>query len=459
MIRIAFVGAGSVTFTRQLLRDIFSFPELGDVRIALHDIDAERLSVAEALAHRTAKLHGANPRIVASADRRTALQDSDVVVNMVAIGGHRATVTDFEVPERFGLVQTIGDTLGIGGIFRALRTFPLLDALAADMADVCPDAWLLNYTNPMAMNVQYLAAVAPDLKAAGLCHSVHWTVRGLCELVDVPHEEVDVLSAGVNHQAWILRWRHRGRNLYPALDEAIARDPELRRRVRVDMYRRLGFFPTESSEHSSEYVPFYLRHPGEIERLRIPVGDYVRISADNLAEYAAVRDRVAAGLPPGPGAGDDDEAAETAESGAGAGAYAVEYAPQVIHSLATGAPRTIYVTTANSGLIENLPSGAAVEVPATVDRLGVHPHHVGSLPPQLAALNRSFLSVVELVVAAAVAADPRHIRHAAMSDPATTAALTVDEIWELCDAMVAAHGDALPPALRVPVRPPAGTVR
>jgi alpha-galactosidase len=431
MIRIAFVGAGSVVFTRQLLRDIFSMPDLGDVRIALHDIDAERLSVAEALAQRTAERHGVKPQIVAESDRRTALHGSDVVVNMVAVGGHGATVTDFEVPERFGLGQTIGDTLGIGGIFRALRTFPLLDALAADMADVCPDAWLLNYTNPMAMNLQYLAAVAPGLKATGLCHSVHWTMRDLCDLVEVPHEEVDFLAAGVNHQAWILRWRHRGRDLYPALDEAIDRDPELRRRVRVDLYRRLGFFPTESSEHSSEYVPFYLRHPAEVERLRIPVGDYLRISAGNLAEYAAVRDRLHAGLDP-----EEDEGG------------AVEYAPQVIHSLATGTLRTIYVTTPNTGLIDNLPSGAGVEVPATLDRLGVHPHHVGALPPQLAALNRSFLNVVELVVAAAVEGDPRHIRHAAMSDPATAATLTVDEIWALCDAMVAAHGDALPPALR-----------
>lgn len=363
---------------------------------------------------------------------------------MVAIGGHRATVTDFEVPKRFGVRQTIGDTLGIGGIFRALRTFPMLAGLAADMAEVCPDAWLLNYTNPMAMNLQYLAAVAPRLKAAGLCHSVYWTVRDLCEIVDVPHEEADVLSAGVNHQAWILRWRHRGRDLYPALDEAIARDPELRRRVRVDMYRRLGYFPTESSEHSSEYVPFYLRHPAEIERLRIPVGDYVRISAENLAEYVTIRDRVAAGLPLGPGE------AESAEEDA------VEYAPQVIHSLVTGTRRTIQVTTPNTGLIGNLPDGAAVEVPATVDRLGVHPHHVGALPPQLAALNRGFLNVVELVVAAAVESDPRHIRHAAMADPATAAALTVDEIWGLCDAMAAAHGEALPPALRGPVRLPVG---
>jgi alpha-galactosidase len=434
---IVFVGAGSVTFTRQLLRDIFSFPELADVRIALHDIDPERLSVAEALAHRTAADHGAKPQVVASLDRRTALEGADVVVNMVAVGGHRATVTDFEVPARFGLRQTIGDTLGIGGIFRALRTFPLLEALAADMAAVCPDAWLLNYTNPMAMNLQYLARIAPGLKATGLCHSVYWTVRGLCEIVGVPYEEVDVVSAGVNHQAWILRWLHRGESLYPALDAAIAADPELRRRVRVDMYRRLGYYPTETSEHSSEYVPWYLRRDDEIERLRIPVDDYVRISAANLAEYEGVRDRLAAGRDPEPGEEED----------------AAEYAPQVIHSLATGTLRTIQVTTANTGLITNLPDGAAVEVPATLDRLGVHPHHVGALPPQLAALNRSFLNVADLTVAAAVESDPRHVRHAAMSDPATAATLSVDEIWSLCDAMTEAHGDALPPALRTQVRP------
>jgi alpha-galactosidase len=253
----------------------------------------------------------------------------------------------------------------------------------------------------------------------------------------VPHEEVDVVSAGVNHQAWILGWQHRGRDLYPALDAAIAADPELRRRVRVDMYRRLGYYPTETSEHSSEYVPWYLRHEAEIDRLRIPVDDYVRISADNLAEYGAVRDSLAAGR--------DPEAREEED--------AAEYAPLVIHSLATGTLRTIQVTTANTGLITNLPAGAGVEVPATLDRLGVHPHHVGALPPQLAALNRSFLNVVELTVAAALEGDPRHVRHAAMADPATAAALTVDEIWELCDAMVAAHGDALPPALRGSLRP------
>ncbi|MFD0687881.1 alpha-glucosidase/alpha-galactosidase [Actinomadura fibrosa] len=436
MLNIAFVGAGSVEFTAQLLRDILAYPELGGVRLALHDIDPERLEAAEGLARLAAGKHGASPVVTASLDRRRALEGADVVVNMVAVGGHAATVKDFEVAARFGVRQTISDTLGIGGIFRALRTFPLLDGLAADIRAVCPDAWLLNYTNPMAMNLQYLAAVAPDVKAAGLCHSVYWTVRDLSELVGVPFEEVDFHSAGVNHQAWVLSWTHRGRDLYPALDEAIAADPELERRVRVDMYRRLGRYPTETSEHSSEYVPWYLPHDAEIERLRIPVGAYLKISTGNLDEYARVRDCVRRGEYPDL-YGDED----------GDGA-AVEYAPQVIHSLATGERRTIQVTTANTGLITNLPAGAAVEVPATLDRTGVHPHHVGALPPQLAALNRSFLNVVELTVAAAVHGDPAHVRHAALCDPATAAALPVGRIFELCDALTEAHGDALPAALR-----------
>ncbi|MGI5500060.1 alpha-glucosidase/alpha-galactosidase [Lentzea sp. CA-135723] len=426
MFTIAFVGAGSVEFTRQLLRDILSFPELAGCTISLHDIDSERLEVAEQLA----RLAGAS-NVRGSLERREALEGADVVVNMVAIGGHRATLTDFDVPESFGLRQTIGDTLGIGGIFRGLRTFPFLDGLAADVLAVCPGAWLLNYTNPMAMNIQYLATVAPRLKVAGLCHSVHWTIHDLSALVGVPHEEVDFLSAGVNHQAWILRWQHEGRDLYPALDAAIAADPELARRVRVDMYRRLGYYPTETSEHSSEYVPWYLRHQSEVERLRIPVRDYATISAENVATYEKTRDALAAGDPPPPLTDD-----------------AVEYAPQVIHSLVTGQRRTIQVNVANDGLITNLPAGAAVEVPATLDRLGVHPHHVGLLPRQLAAVNRSFLNVVDLTVAAAVEGDPAHVRHAALCDPATAAALTAGQIDDLVAAMTAAHGDLLPVALR-----------
>jgi alpha-galactosidase len=427
---IAFLGAGSVVFTRELLADILSFDELRGVTLALHDIDAERLETAEAIARRTAEQLGAQPVITTSLDRRVVLDGADFVINAIQVGMHAATVRDFEIPARYGLRQTIADTLGIGGIFRALRTFPVLDGIARDMRELCPDAWLLNYTNPMAMNIGYLAAVAPDLKAVGLCHSVYWTVRDLSDLLGVPYEEVDYTGAGVNHQAWLLRFEHRGESLYPRLDELIARDPELRRRVRMDMYSRLGYFPTETSEHSSEYLPWYLHDDAEVERLRIPVGDYLRISADNVAEYHTVRKSVLAGEP------------------LDVSRDATEYAPQVIHSMVTGTLRRIHGNVANRGLISNLPEDYAVEVPCVVDALGVRPERVGALPLQCAALNRGFVNVGQLTVRAALTGDKRMVRQAAMVDPNTAATLSVDQIWALCDELTAAHGDLIPESLR-----------
>ena len=427
---IVIIGAGSVEFTRELLGDIFSFPEFGTVRVVLHDIDTERLETAEAIAHATAREAGVQPEVVATTDRRRALDGADYVINVIQVGMHQATVRDFEIPAKYGLNQTIADTIGIGGIFRGLRTFPVLAGIAKDMLEVCPDAWLLNYTNPMAMNVTFLHHVAPRLKVLGLCHSVYWTMVGLCELIDVPFDEVSYWSAGVNHQAWVLRWERDGQNLYPLLDQRIAADPELRRRVRVDMYRRLGYYPTETSEHSSEYVPWYLHDPGEIDRLRINVGEYVSISAANLAEYARVRAELA---------NTESLAIDTGST---------EYAPQVIHSLETGKVRVISANVVNDGLITNLPGGLAVEVPTVLDALGAHPMRVGDLPPQCAALNRGFLGPVDLTVRAAVDGDPRLVRAAAMVDPNTAATLNVDQIWALCDELTAAHGTLLPEALR-----------
>ena len=427
---ITIIGAGSVEFTRELLGDILSFPELGAVRVVLHDIDTERLETAEAIARATARAAGAQPEVVSTTDRRRALDGADYVINTIAVGGHEATVRDFEIPATYGLNQTIADTIGVGGIFRGLRTFPVLAGIAEDMAQVCPDAWLLNYTNPMAMNVTYLHRVAPTLKVLGLCHSVYWTMVGLCELIDVPYDEVSYWSAGVNHQAWVLRWERGGQNLYPLLDERIAADPELQRRVRVDMYRRLGYYPTETSEHSSEYVPWYLHDPDEIARLRLNVGEYVGISEANLAEYRRLREELA----------DTDTLPIDTES--------TEYAPQVIHSLETGTPRVISANVVNAGLIANLPDGLAVEVPTLLDSLGAHPMAVGDLPPQCAALNRSFLGPVDLTVRAAVEGDPRLVRAAAMVDPNTAATLSVDRIADLCDELTAAHGDLLPEPLR-----------
>jgi len=284
MTRIAFVGAGSVEFTRNLLGDLLTFPELADATIALHDIDAERLETAEAMARWTNRQLGARATFEAHLDRRAALAGCDFVVNMIQVGGHAATRIDFEVPMQHGLRQTIGDTLGIGGIFRSLRTIPVMQAIGRDMAELCPDAWLLNYTNPMAMLCWATYEGSPQQKVVGLCHSVQHTTRTLAEAVDVPFEETTFLGAGVNHQAFILRFEHNGRNLYPLLDEAIERDPELRRRVRVEMYRRLGYFPTESSEHSAEYLPWFMRDDEMIERYRLLVGDYIQRSEENLEE-------------------------------------------------------------------------------------------------------------------------------------------------------------------------------
>jgi alpha-galactosidase len=433
MTSICFVGAGSVEFTRDLVADILRFPELSGVEIRLHDVDADRLRTAEGVTRSVARQLGAAMTVRALPDRREALDGVDFVINTVQIGGIDATRTDFTVPAKYGLRQTIADTLGIGGIFRALRTFPFLAALATDMAEVCPGALLLNYTNPMAMNLSYLAAIAPTVRSYGLCHSVHWTVVGLCEDIGVDPSEVDYRSAGVNHQAWLLEFRRGEENLYRRLDDRIAADPQLQRRVRVDMYRRLGFYPTETSEHSSEYVPWYLHDPGEIERLRIPIDVYIGLSEDNVRTFEETRDLVDSGreveLPDG----------------------ATEYAPQIIHSVVTGQSRRIQVNVANTGLITNLPTGLGVEVPATIDGAGVHPWYVGALPAQCAALNRSFLNVVELTVAAALEEDPRAVRHAAMLDPNTAASLSTGQIWSMCDDLVAAHGELLPTWLRSPL--------
>lgn len=426
---ICFVGAGSVEFTRQLLRDILSLPELAASRIVLHDVDPRRLALAEALAAATVRHHGAPAQVVASGDRAAALDGADFVVNTVAVGGHAATLTDFDIPERFGVRQTIADTLGVGGVFRGLRTFGFLRDLAADMQRLCPDAWLLNYTNPMAMNVGYLSAVAPGLKVLGLCHSVFWTVHDLCELVGVPLDEVTYTSAGVNHQAWILSWRHRGEDLYPRLDALIEADPQLRRRVRVDMYRRLGYYPSETSEHSAEYVPWYLHDDAEIERLRIPLRDYVGISAANAAQVEELERSLTTGRYTEP---EED---------------AVEYAPQVIHSMVTGTPRVVQVTTPNTGLVTNLPADAPVEVPCVVDGVGARPLAVGDLPPQCAALNRSFLGVVDLTVRAAVEGRRDRVHQALLVDPATSATLPPDRIADLTEAMLTAHRQWLPASL------------
>jgi alpha-galactosidase len=429
MSQIVFLGAGSVVFTRQLLADLFRFTDLPPLRIVLHDIDAERLRVAQGTAEQVAARFGRSAEILATLDRREALLGADFVINMIQVGGIDATRIDLEVPAAAGLLQTIGDTTGVGGVFRALRTFPVLSGIAADMLELCPDAWFLNYTNPMAMNVWWMSVVAPSIKTVGLCHSVYWTVHDLCELIGVPVEGTHYRAAGVNHQAWLVEWSRDGEDLYPRLREAIERDPELRRRVRVEIFSRIGFYPTETSEHSSEYLDWFLRSPEQIERFRLRPLEYIGISEENVAEFEHARAALAVG-----------EALELEEN-------AAEYAPQIIHSVLTGKERIIHANVVNNGLIDNLPQGAVVEVPSRVDASGVHPLPVGAIPVQGAALNRTYLSVAELTIEAARTGDPELVRRAVLTDPNASSSLTPEQIWALCDELTARHAPLLPVAL------------
>jgi alpha-galactosidase len=430
MTRICLVGAGSVEFTRILLADLSDFPELAEATVVLHDIDPGRLETAERIALATNAATGAAFRVESHLDRRAALEGADFVVNEIQVGGLEATQRDFEIPKHFGLRQTIGDTLGVGGIFRALRTIPVLLAIASDIAEVCPEATLLNYTNPMAMLMWAVWEGSPLRRAVGLCHSVQNTHDLLAETVGVPLQEIDFSTAGLNHQAFVLRFERNGESLYPALDAAIERDPEgLGRRVRVEMYRQLGYFPTESSEHSAEYLPWFMSHDSEIEHYRIPVDEYVRRSRENIAEYENVKRRLDAGEP-----------LEVMREG--------ELAPRYIHSLLTGQERIEYGNVRNEGLIPELPAGCCVEVPCRIDAEGVHPLPAPALPPQCAALNRTFINVAELTVRAALEGRRDRLYQAVLLDPNAGATLTIGQVHEMVDALIDAHGELLPEGIR-----------
>ena len=428
---IVFLGAGSVVFTRQLLTDLLRFTDLPELHVALHDIDAERLEVARLTAASVSRQLGRPVRVTASLDRREALQGADFVINSIQVGGIAATKVDLEIPARYGLRQTIGDTTGVGGVFRGLRTFPVLTGIARDILEICPDAWFLNYTNPMAMNVWWLSLVAPELRAVGLCHSVHWTAHDLCELVGVPLEGTHYRAAGVNHQAWLTEWSRDGKDLYPLLRAKIAADPELERRVRVEIFSRIGWYPTETSEHSAEYLGWFLRSDEQIAKYRLQPLEYIGISEENVREFEDARKVLYAG--------GDIELHDEGD--------AAEYAPQVIHSMLTGTERVIHGNVINRGLIDNLPEGAAVEVPCKVDGDGVTPIPFGSVPAAGAALNRTYLSVAELAIRAAAEGDPLLVRQAVLADANASSSLTPEQIWTLCDELTRAHAKYLPESL------------
>jgi len=432
MPKVTLIGAGSVEFTRSILADICSFEELrGQLRIALHDIDPERLATAEKVARVTSERTGAGAMIEAHVDRGPAFDGADYLVNEIQVGGFDATLRDFEIPRKFGVRQTIADTLGIGGIFRGLRTIPVMVVMANEMAERCPDGLLLNYTNPMAMVPWGIYAGSRFGNVVGVCHSVRDTHAFLARTVGVPQDQIEFATAGFNHQAFVLTFRRKatGENLYPRLREMVEADPDgLGRRVRAELFKRFGYFPTESSEHSSEYVPWFLPHEDQIERFRIPVDEYILRSRENLEEYERVKAAVE---------GDGFPIAPTSE-----------LASEIVHAIETDAPRELYVNVRNGDLIDGLSADACVEVPATVDAGGVHPRRIGALPSQLLALHRTFLNVVELTVSAALEESRDLVYQAALLDPNTAATLTTEEIVAMCDQLIEAHGALMPAGIR-----------
>ena len=429
MPKIAFIGAGSTVFAKNLLGDLLGFPELAGSTISLHDVDQERLRTSEIVAHRVADALDAHPTIAATTDRRAALDGADYAICMIQVGGYKpGTVIDFEIPKRYGLRQTIADTLGVGGIMRGLRTVPVLLEMCRDMEELCPGVTFLNYVNPMAINCWALSR-ASKIRTVGLCHSVPHTAGELAQDIGVPVEEINYLVAGINHLAFFLKFERDGQDLYPLVRQVVedGRVPDWNR-VRYQVLARLGYFVTESSEHLAEYVPWFIKRdrPELIERFNIPLDEYIRRCEAQIARWETLRAELESSAAP----------IEIERS--------VEYAARIIHSMETGTPRTVYGNVTNEGLIDNLPPGCCVEVPCLVDKNGIQPTRIGDLPPQLAALMQTNINVQALTVEAALTQKRAHIYHAAMLDPHTAAELDLDQIWRLVDELIEAHGAWLP---------------
>jgi alpha-galactosidase len=430
MTKIAMIGAGSVVFVKNLLTDILSLPELKDCTIALHDIDEERLETAGMMARWTARQFGASSVIEEHRSRRASLDGADFVINMVQIGMHEATLLDFEIPTKYGLKQTIADTVGIGGIFRGLRTIPFMLDLVADMQAVCPGATLLNYTNPMSILTWAVYKAFPQQRVVGLCHNVQHTSQDLAEYLNVDLSRLSYDCAGINHMTWFLRLMIDGEDAYPRLFEA-GRDPDIyaKDKIRFELMYQLGRFVSESSEHSAEYTPYFLRRDDQIAEFDVPVDEYIRRSERNLQRYAETRRKLLAG-----------ESFPLERS--------AEYGATIIHAMVTGKTALIYGNVENTRLIDNLPEGCCVEVPVVVDRNGLRPVHVGALPPELAAHCAPHVFVQDLTVRAALEGDRQRVHRAAMLDRHAASVLSLKEIRAMTDELIEAHGAAMPAGIR-----------
>ncbi len=435
MAKVAIIGAGSVEFTRNILADLSSYEELhGQLHVALHDIDPERLGYAQRAAENIVARRDAGHTVTSHLDRREAFEGADYLINEIQVGGVPSTYVDFDIPRTYGLRQTIADTIGIGGIMRGLRTIPVMIEMANEMVTLCPGGLLLNYTNPMAMVPWgiWAGSAWPAAQTIGTCHSVRDTHHFLAETVGVPEDDIRYVTAGFNHQCFVYTFenRHTGEDLYPRLRAIVDADPEgLGRRPRVEIFRQFGYFPTESSEHSSEYVPWFIRHDDQIAHFRVEIDEYLRRCEENIAEWKEMKALLDAG---------DELDIEVND----------ELASQIVRAVETGVPREVYANVRNDGLIDGLPAEACVEVPSIADKNGVLPTRVGALPTQTLALNRTFLNVVELTVRAVLEGSRAHVYQAALLDPNTAANLTTAQICAMVYELIAAHGDFIPNAIR-----------
>ncbi len=446
--KITFIGAGSTVFMKNIVGDLLQRPALADAAIALMDIDRKRLEESEIVAGKLARTLGTKARIETYMDQREALDGADFVVVAFQIGGFEpCTVTDFEVPKKYGLRQTIADTLGVGGIMRGLRTVPHLWSICEDMLAVCPDAIMLQYVNPMAINTWAIAEKYPSIRQVGLCHSVQGTAGELARDLDIPIEQIRYRAAGINHMAFYLKFERRQadgsyRDLYPDLVRGYREgrfpkpsdwNPRCPNKVRYEMLTRLGYFVTESSEHFAEYTPYFIKEGREdlIERFGIPLDEYPKRCVEQVERWK-------------------NQAAAYRDAGTIEVKASHEYASSIMNSVWTGEPSVVYGNVRNNGCITSLPENCAVEVPCLVDASGIQPTHIGRMPPQLTALIRTNVNVQELTVAALMTENRDHLYHAAMMDPHTAAELDLDQIWSLVDDLLAAHGGWVPEWARVP---------
>jgi len=441
--KIAFIGAGSTVFMKNIVGDVLQWEALKGVHFSLMDINEQRLLESEMVFKKLVSSLEVQATYSLHTDQKEALREANFVVVAFQIGGFEpCTVTDFEIPKKYGLRQTIADTVGIGGIMRGLRTVPHLWKICEDMLELCPNAIMLQYVNPMAINTWAISKKYPEIKQVGLCHSVQHTVNELASDLKIPVNKIRYLSAGINHIAYFLKFEEildngSFKDLYPALkkgyEDGIFPRPESMtharcpNKVRYEMMKRVGYFATESSEHFAEYVPWFIKSGREdlIEKFGIPLDEYPKRCVEQVEEWQNQLEEFTS-----------KDKIDVPNS--------VEYASQIINSVWTGDPSTIYGNVSNKGFIPDLPDGCAVEVPCLVDAKGIHPNQVTDIPPQLTAIMRSNINVQELTVEALISQDRQYVYHAAMMDPHTGAELDLEQIWLMVDDLLEAHKDWLP---------------